>query len=131
MSETPNLAAIADRHGSYQVEAYAFVGEGLRHASKRLGRDQASGEDRHLDAPELVEGVLELAASRYGLLARQVLAAWNIRRSEDIGAITFHLIEDGIFGKRPEDSEQDFADGPLFDEALPRLVRARLERVLR
>ncbi len=130
MAETIDLATIARRHGAYHVEGYAFVGEGLRHASKRLGRDQATGEERHLDAHELVEGVLDLAATRYGLLARQVLGSWCVRRSEDIGAITFHLIEDGIFGKRPEDDEADFADGPRFEETLRQLVEERLDRAL-
>jgi len=130
MGETADVEDLAERYGQYPPEAYVFVGEGLRHAAKRLGRDQAGGVARHLVAQELVEGVLELAASRYGLLGRQVLRGWNLRRSEDIGRVTFHLIEQGVFGKQPSDSEDDFATGPDFAEVIEGRVRSRLERTL-
>jgi uncharacterized repeat protein (TIGR04138 family) len=130
VADLTDLVALARRHGTYDVEAYAFVGEGLRHASKHLGRDAAEGSDRHLDAPELVDGVLDLATARFGLLARQVLRSWGLRRSEDVGAITFHLIDDGIFGKRAEDSLDDFSDGVDFDTALLEKARTRVSRAL-
>jgi len=130
MSDLNDLLAIAQRHGAYDVEAYAFVGEGLRHAARHLGREEAEGADRHLDAMELVDGVLDLAAARFGLLARQVLRTWGLRRSEDVGAITFHLIEDGIFGKRDEDSLDDFRHGCDFDRELVAKTRRRLRRAL-
>lgn len=126
MGSLPDLSAIARKHGRFPVEAYAFVGEGLRHAAKRLGREDASGAGRHLTAKELVEGVLDLAASQFGMLARLVLRSWNLRRSEDIGAVTFHLIECGIFGKQPSDRLEDFEDGPGFATTLHELVASRV-----
>jgi len=126
MSSTPDLLALARKHGRYEVEAYAFVGEGLRHAARLLGRGHEQGEDRHLTAHELVEGTLDLAAQRYGLLARLILRQWGLRRSEDIGEVTFHLIDCGIFGRRPSDRIEDFHGGPDFAEGIEQRVRQRL-----
>ena len=57
-------------------------------------------------------------------MARQVLASWGVHRSEDVGAITFHLIEDGIFGKRDEDESRAGARGSrsVADDRAPRSV---------
>lgn len=127
MSHQPDLAELARSHGQYPPEAYAVVGEGLRSAARRLGRDQAKGEERHLSARELVEGVLDLVADRFGLMALQVLKMLHLRRSEDVGAITFHLIACGIFGKQPNDRPEDFMDGESFAEAIEQRVRQRLQ----
>jgi len=117
-----DLQKIADEHGTYPVEAYVFVAEGLRHASELTGKDKLAGSSRHLSAAELVRGCLALAATRYGLLARSVLRGWNLHRSEDVGAVTFHLIDSGILGKQERDRQEDFVEGPRFDRALEELV---------
>lgn len=126
MSEPIDLVQIASSDERYAVEAYAFVGEGLRYASQRLGRDGSTGPDRHLDASELVSGVVALAAERWGLLGLQVLRGWGLRSSEDIGAITFQLIDHGVFGKQPSDRLEDFDGGPAFVSVLESAVRERL-----
>ncbi|MFW5698248.1 MAG: Minf_1886 family protein [Planctomycetota bacterium] len=131
MSKFTDLAALARQHGQYPVEAYSFVGEGLRHAARTLGKETATGDERHLAAIELVDGVLDLAAERFGLLAREVLRSWGLTRSEDIGAITYHLIECGVFGRQSSDSRSDFDNGPAFAHALEQRVRADLEAVCR
>lgn len=127
MGGQADLEAIARSHGKYPVEAFIIVGEGLRHASARLGRDQAGGDDRHLTALELVDGVLDLASERYGLLAVAVLADWGLKSGADLGAITYHLIEHGVFGKQSEDRPEDFLAAPSFVEA----VRGRVASQLR
>ncbi len=125
-----NLAEIARTHGQYTVEAYAFVGEGLGYAARHRDTEAGTADEdeasRHLDASELVEGVLRLASEQFGLLGTQVLRSWGVRRSEDIGHITFHLIEQGIFGKQSNDSQSDFDDGPAFAEHIQLCVQARL-----
>lgn len=126
MSQQPDLEQLAKQFGRYSVDAYLFVQEGLRHAVQQTARVEG-GQARHLDAPELVDGVLDVAADRFGMLAASVLAGWGLRRSEDIGAITFQLIEVGVFGKRPQDRLEDFADGPAFATRLTELVAARLD----
>lgn len=127
MGERTDLAAIAARHAAYPVEAYAFIGEGMNHTTRRLGRHQAvSRQARHLTALELVDGICDLAAERYGLLGPLVLASWRLRRSEDVGAVTFHLVDAGVFGKRPEDRVEDFDGGPTLVDVIQERARERL-----
>lgn len=127
MQERYDLSQLARRYGQYPVEAYVFVGEGLHHASRNLGKHDAEGSDRHISAHELVAGVLELAVMRYGCLATSVMRSWSLRNSQDIGNVTFHLIEEGLFGKQPGDALDDFKGGPKFHEVIHKLTRERLE----
>ena len=126
MSEDPDLEELAKKAGGYTPEAFAFIGESLRHAVRLHGKEAAEGEQRHLTAPELVEGVLDLATNRFGLLAELVLREWGVRTSEDVGRITFALIELGVFSKQPTDNLEDFAGGPSFGRALIMRSRQRL-----
>ena len=126
MNERYDLSQLASRYGVYPIEAYVFVGEGLHHATRSLGKQGAEGVDRHISAHELVEGVLELASTRFGCLASSVLRSWSLRCSEDIGAVTFHLIEEGLFGKQPGDCLEDFQNGPIFHELIQRKTRERM-----
>ena len=122
-----DLVDLARASGGYDPSAFLFIGEGLRHAARRSGKDAAtSDEARHLSAGELVEGVLDLATDRFGLMADMVLRSWGLIRSEDVGRVTFLLIEHGIFSKQPNDRLDDFAGGPDFSAA----IRARFQRRL-
>jgi len=126
MAPVPDLERLAKEYGKYAVDAYVFVQEGLRHAAEHAGKIKDTGKPQHLTALELVDGVLRLAADRYGLLAINVLRNWGLYRSEDVGAVTFQLIDCGIFGKRPSDRLEDFAHGPAFADRLEELTRVRL-----
>lgn len=129
MTQPVDLAMLArDSHG-YSVEAFEFVGQGLRHAVKILGREQAPVVERHLDAAELVAGVLDLAVEQYGFFARPVLDALRLRSPEDIGRITFILIDHQVFTKQPSDRFEDFQVLPGFTEELEARVRDRLAKV--
>lgn len=103
----PSLQSIAREDGRYAVEALAFIGEALHHQVERVS-DGDPARRRHLSAAELVEGVVDLAAERWGLLADLVLAQWGLRVGADVGAVTFLLIDHGIFSKQPEDRREDF-----------------------
>ena len=128
MKKVPDLADLAARDGRFDAEAYAFVSQSLRHAAKLHRKDRASGSERHLTANQLVEGALDLAVERYGLLADLVLRAWGVRGSEDLGRITFALIEHGVFTKQPSDRIEDFWTGPDFGEAVGTRVTDRITR---
>ena len=129
MTQIPDLHELASRTGKYDVEAFCFVSQGLRHAAKLFGKERSSGDERHLTALQLVDGTLDLAADRYGLLAELVLRRWGVRASEDIGAITFALIENHVFTKQPSDRLEDFYAGPEFADALRQRVVERLRTV--
>jgi uncharacterized repeat protein (TIGR04138 family) len=126
MARIPNLHKLARQSGRYDAEAFSFVSQGLCHAARKLGKRTKSGSDRHLCARELLEGTLDLAADRYGLLAELVLRSWGLRAPEDIGEITFLLIEHGVFSKQPQDRLEDFTAGPAFGPALTERVHRRV-----
>jgi len=126
MPQTPDLAELAASDGRYPVEAFAFVGQSLRHIAKSLGKDRAeAAADRHLNASQLVDGVIDLAAERFGLLGDLVLRRWGIRSSDDVGTLTFVLIAHGVFSKQPGDRIEDFYGGPDLPVALRERVVAR------
>jgi uncharacterized repeat protein (TIGR04138 family) len=126
MARTTDLGKVARADGRYQPEGFHFVGQSLSHAVKLHGRENASGQARHLSARELLAGAVDLAANRYGMLGEMVLSQWGIRRNEDIGAITFALIEHGIFSKQPDDTLDDFAGQTGLADSIRASVRRRL-----
>lgn len=126
MSAMPDIEALAKSAGGYAPEAIAFVGESLRHAARLFGKEQGERENRHLSAQQLIEGMLDLATTRFGLLAELVLREWGIRSGEDVGRITFALIEVGVFSKQDSDCIEDFAGGPDFGAVLALRSRQRL-----
>jgi len=77
--------------------------------------------NRHLTGRELCCGLRDYAIARWGMMARVVLAAWNIRETADFGRIVFGFIEFNIMQKQPEDSPDDFNNvfdfGEAFDKA--------------
>jgi uncharacterized repeat protein (TIGR04138 family) len=128
MAEAPDVRLVAAEQGRFDVEGFCFVSQSLRHAAALTAGPRAPGERRHLTAQQLVDGVVDLAAERYGLLAEVVLRRWGIRCGDDIGVITFTLIEKGVFSKQPSDRPEDFYGGPSFDVALRERVSARLAK---
>lgn len=126
MASKPDLGDVASVDGRYHVEGYHFVGQSLSHAVKLFRPEVAAGPARHLTARELIQGAVDLAATRYGLLGDMVLQSWGIRRNEDIGEITFTLIEHGVFTKQPDDRIEDFSGHEPLADALRGCVRRRL-----
>lgn len=121
-----DLETIAHTDGRYRPEAYVFVNQSLRHAARMYRKEEAVGEERHLTAHQLVLAALDLAADRFGMLGVPVLHSWGLRAAEDIGTITFALIQHGVFTKQDRDRIEDFYAGPDFPVEIGNLVRARL-----
>jgi uncharacterized repeat protein (TIGR04138 family) len=124
MTHVDDLGGIAAAHGLYPVAAYAFVAESLRESSRQ--HEGSCACSRHLSAGQLVDGLLELATERFGLLAPLVLRSWGLRSSDDVGRVTFHLVEHGVFGKQADDRPEDFAHGPDFARRVREVLLARL-----
>lgn len=118
-----DLVAIAAADGRFDPEGLAFVGESLRHQVERVAGNDPTLR-RHLAAGELVEGVVDLAARRYGTLGDLVLAGWGLRQGSDIGAVTFLLIEHGVFSRQDEDRREDFDFLPAIGPTIA--ARARV-----
>lgn len=108
------FAEVADRDARYTKEAFWFVRDGVDHAVW-----SRAGESRHVTAHELLAALRILALERYGTNAREQLRSWGVTRCEDFGEIVFALIDNGVFGKRPEDRKEDFENGYDFAAAFP------------
>ena len=126
MARKTDIGTVARRDGRYHIEGFHFIGQSLHHALKMFRPPEATGPKRHLTARELIDGAVDLAAANYGILGSMVLSSWGIRRGEDIGEITFTLIEHGIFSKQPEDRREDFDGHQPLGDAIRGSVRRRL-----
>ena len=98
--------AIRERDPRFRREAYEFVMRGLEHTTQRV-----VGQRRHVSGQELLRGLVDLARHDYGELAWAVFREWGVTTSEDFGAIVFLLVEDGLLGRQPDDSQADFSGG--------------------
>ena len=90
----------------YPREAYCFIYESLGCAARGLDL----GPDQHLSGEELMRiGFIPLAFNRWGFLAKNVLAYWNIFCSDDVGKIVRNFVEAGVFNKDSTDRWEDFS----------------------
>ena len=112
--------AICARDPRFRREAYEFVMRGLEHTTQRV-----VGQRRHVSGQELLRGLIDLARAEYGELAWTVFNEWGVSRSEDFGAIVFHLVGEGLLGRQPDDSIEDFAGGLDLKAELEPPPRAR------
>ncbi len=103
---------ITEKDKRYKPEAYFFVIEALHYKLKKIG------EKRHLTAKELLEGIVELAKEKFGLLSYEVLKSWGCKKTDDIGEIVFNLIEAGELSKTEEDKKEDFYNVFNLEEEL-------------
>ncbi len=107
------VEGIARRRGLFRPEAYLFVLEALERAM--IAREVPG----HISGEELLDVVRDLGADRYGVMAGDVFNSWGVHSTLDFGRVVFHLVEDGLLHKQPDDSLSDFLDRFDFDEAFP------------
>ena len=110
------LAQVVKEDPRYPIEAYLF----LRHAmdlTMRILNKPENGPGRHVSGQELLEGIRQHALQEFGPIARTVLRAWGITRTEDFGELVFNLVKHGLLGKTEKDSKADFAGGYDFHAA--------------
>lgn len=106
----------ADRR--YRLAAYRFVlFEGIEYTLRRhLG--VPSGQYRHMNGREIVEGLRSLALREFGPLAYEVWSWWGIRTTRDWGEVVFNLIEHGLLNAQEDDCIEDFENVYDVREAL-------------
>jgi uncharacterized repeat protein (TIGR04138 family) len=108
------LEEIVEEVGLYPIEAYEFVQQGLGYTVNKIhGNVKDPRASRHVGGRDLCEGLREYALVKWGLLARTVLARWNIRKTHDFGRIVFALVDNGWMQKTDDDTVEDFRD--VFD----------------
>jgi len=93
----------------YTPEAYGFLLEALARTRQELGRDG------HVSGAELLSGIRDLAADRYGPLAAMVFCEWGIKSGSDFGHMVYELVDRGVLFRQDEDSIEDFFGGKSYE----------------
>jgi uncharacterized repeat protein (TIGR04138 family) len=131
MAEQPHDAHVRD---GFRLDAYHFLHRALRYTQVTMGREG------HVTGTELLEGFRFLALQEFGPMARVVLDHWGVHTTDDVGAMVRSLVEGGEWGRREEESWDEFRGtfdfATVFEaeypwnvrEALNLAVEARRER---
>jgi uncharacterized repeat protein (TIGR04138 family) len=121
MSKEPSkkspLQQILEKDSRYPLEAYQFVSMAVNLISKKITARRKTGRTRHISGLQLLNGMKELLLEKYGCMTIEVLSAWNIHRTDDIGDIVFNLAEVKLLGTSENDSKEDFCDRFNFHAA--------------
>jgi uncharacterized repeat protein (TIGR04138 family) len=123
------IQTVRRRDRRFSRNAYYFVLDALDYTMSRLGREQLTGEERHVGGRELLAGIKEYAADQFGPMAAIVFERWGIRNPADFGEIVFNLIDAELLSRRPSDSRRDFVDGFDFRETFDQKHRESLDRI--
>ena len=116
-----------EEDGRYPLEAAQFVQEGLNHTINLYHSDVSVGGRHHVGGRQLCEGLRDLAAKRWGYLARSVLESWNVRQTRDFGEIVFLLVNNRWMQKEADDRPEDFDEVYDFNEAFDRKFEFEFE----
>lgn len=108
------IERVAATHERFPPQAYAFLLASLERC--QIGRATRG----HIGGDELARSYRDHALERFGLTARTVLTHWGVHRTQDIGAMVYHLIDVGLLVSQPEDRIEDFDDVFDFAEAFDR-----------
>lgn len=92
----------------YEKGAYHFIRQALDFTLQHLEAEGESRDSRHVTGRELLHGIRDYALEQYGPMTMSLFENWGIRSGADFGEIVFNLVECGVFGKRDEDSREDF-----------------------
>lgn len=123
------IIQIRRRDRRFSRNAYYFVLDALDFTLVHYGKDRMTGEDRHVGAKELLNGIRDLAADQFGPMASFVFHQWGVHSTRDFGEIVFNLIDAGLLSRRAEDSRLDFADGYDFVAVFEEKFRERLDDI--
>jgi len=115
------IRELSRESGSFTPEAFFFIYEALDFTVKHLDREG------HVAGRELLMGIRDLALENFGYLAKTVLNAWGVKKTEDFGRIVFMLVENDLMGKTENDSIDDFVNVYDFDDAFVRGFKFRVE----
>jgi uncharacterized repeat protein (TIGR04138 family) len=123
------ITEVRRRDRRFGRNAYFFVLDALDYTMLQLGRDELTGEERHVGARELLAGIQEYAVDQFGAMASLVFEQWGARTSEDFGEVVFNLIDAGLLSRRPQDTRLDFIGAADFMRAFAEKRRERLASI--
>ena len=113
------IQKVRRRDRRFSRHAYYFVLDALDYTMTHFGRDQLTGEDRHVGGRELIVGIKEYAAEQFGPMAAMVFERWGVKGASDVE----------LLSRRPCDSRLDFVDGIDFRETFDEKHRERLDSI--
>jgi len=111
------LAQILGKDPRYPVEAYHFVSQAVNLISREIMAKRKTASNRHITGLQLLNGMKQLLLGKYGCMAIDVLTAWNIYTTDDIGNIVFNLAEVQLLGTSENDRREDFHNRFSFQDA--------------
>lgn len=117
MNSEEAIRKLLQKDKRYTAGAYDFARTAVSTVTEEVRRGKGENALRHITGQELLEGMRELALSKYGGLAVDVFENWGIRTTEDIGNIVFLLADVRLLGVSETDSIEDFKDVFDFNEA--------------
>ena len=123
------IEAVRRRDRRFARNAYYFVLDALDYTMSQLGKDQLTGEDRHVGGRELLHYIQDFAAEQFGPMAPLVFEQWGIHGSEHFGEIVFNLIDAELLSRRPTDSRLDFVGGFDFATTFAKKHEQSLARI--
>lgn len=123
------IQTVRRRDRRFSRHAYYFVLDALDYTMASLGKDQLTGEDRHIGGKELLIGIREYAAGQFGPMADLAFERWGVRGPADFGEIVFNLIDAELLSRRPDDSRLDFVDQGDFVSVFAQKHKEVLDRI--
>ena len=120
MPEQPekSIDQVIHEDGRYPNKAYEFLHEAMTKAVENTkSLKGGKPEQKHVTGRQICLAVRDMAIDRWGMLAKTVLAGWNIHATIDFGNMVYLLIRHDFMRKTDEDSIDDFRDVFDFDEA--------------
>jgi uncharacterized repeat protein (TIGR04138 family) len=112
-----SLPEIARLDGRYSLRAFELVQEGLgRTVKKHYGDETENQGPHHVTGKQLCLALAELAAERWGRMAKVVLNQLGVKSTGDFGNIVYLMVEHKWMYARPEDSVDEFNDVYNFEE---------------
>jgi uncharacterized repeat protein (TIGR04138 family) len=121
MSKEPSkqdlLAKVLEKDSRYPVEAYHFVSQAVKLIAREVMAKRKNVNNRHITGLQLLNGMKQLLLGKYGCMVIDVLTAWNIYTTDDIGNIVFNLAEVQLLGTSENDRREDFHNRFSFHDA--------------
>ena len=100
---------MVEEDGRYPYEAYDFVNAAVKFSIDRIiAAESGNGIRRHINAVELLDGMVEFAQQQFGPLAWEVLRNWHLTAAKDIGKVVFNMVNHRLLSRSDRDTESDF-----------------------
>jgi uncharacterized repeat protein (TIGR04138 family) len=129
-SPQPTVEAVVASLGSYSVEAYYFIQQGIHLATERVhgpySEEKSRPGTRHVSGRQLCETLRDLAIERWGYMASVVLRSWGLKATSDFGRLVFAFVDAGHWQKTPNDSIHDFESVYSFRDAFDQRYQIKI-----